>query len=71
MEILNYELVPFEPTLEAVSLPGRRGRPCPCPKHLAGNKAYSFRPVFTSLHRHRIQPLIPPRKGGNMGQGCP
>ena len=61
----------FERTLEAVRLPGLRGRPRTRPKHLAGDKAYSYRPVFTYLRRRRIRPVIPRRKGGNMGKGCP
>ncbi len=52
-------------------LPGLRGRPRTRPKHLAGDKAYSYRPVFACLRRRRIKPVIPPRKGGNMGKGCP
>jgi len=27
--------------------------------------------VFAYLRRRRIPPVIPPRKGGNMGKGCP
>ena len=67
----RHELTAFERTLEAVRLPGRRGRPRTRPKHLAGDKAYSYRPVFAYLRRRRIQPVIPPRKGGHMGKGCP
>jgi len=54
-----------------VRLPGLRGRPRTRPKYLAGDKAYSYRPVFAYLRRRRIRPVIPPRKGGTMGQGCP
>ena len=60
----------FERTLKAVRLPGLRGRPRTRPKYLAGDKAYSYRPVFAYLRRRRIKPVIPPRKGGNMGKGC-
>jgi transposase len=67
----RHELTAFEQTLRAVRLPGLRGRPRTRPKHLAGDKAYSYRPVFASLRRRRIGPVIPPRKGGNMGKGCP
>ena len=67
----RHELTAFERTLEAVRLPGLRGRPRTRPKHLAGDKAYSYRPVFAYLRRRRIKPVIPPRKGGNMGKGCP
>ena len=41
------------------------------PKHLAGDKAYSYRPVFAYLRQRRIKPVIPPRRGGHMGKGCP
>jgi transposase len=37
---------------------------------LAGDKAYSYRPVFAYLRRRHIRPVIPERKGGNMGRGC-
>ena len=67
----RHELTAFERTLKAVRLPGLRGRPRTRPKHLAGDKAYSYRPVFAYLRRRRIRPVIPPRKGGNMGKGCP
>jgi transposase len=67
----QHELTAFERTLKAVRLPGLRGRPRTRPKYLAGDKAYSYRPVFAYLRRRRIRPVIPPRRGGNMGQGCP
>ena len=67
----RHEMSAFERTLEAVRLPGLRGRPRTRPKHLAGDKAYSYRPVFAYLRRRRIRPVIPPRQGGNMGKGCP
>jgi transposase len=38
---------------------------------LAGDKAYSYRPVFAYLRRRRIRPVIPPRQRSNMGKGCP
>ena len=67
----RHEMSAFERTLEAVRLPGLRPRHRTRPKHLAGDKAYSSRPVFASLRQRRIKPVIPPRKGGNMGKGCP
>jgi transposase len=67
----RHELTAFERTLKAVRLPGLRGRPRTRPKHLAGDKAYSYRPVFAYLRQRRIKPVIPRRKGGNMGKGCP
>ena len=67
----RHELTAFERTLKAVRLPGLRGRPRTRPKHLAGDKATSYRPVFAYLRQRRIKPVIPPRKGGNMDQGCP
>ena len=67
----RHELTAFERTLKAVRLPSPRGRPRTRPKHLAGDKAYSYRPMFAYLRQRRIRPVIPPRKGGNMGKGCP
>ena len=67
----QHEMTAFERTLEAVRVPGLRGRPRTRPNHLAGDGAYSYRPVFAYLRRRRIRPVIPPRKGGNMGKGCP
>jgi transposase len=67
----RHALIAFERTLKAVRLPSVRGRPRTRPKHLAGDKAYSYRPVFAHLRRRRIRPVIPLRRGGNMGQGCP
>ena len=67
----RHELTAFERTMEAVRLPGRQGRPRTRPKPLAGDKAHSYRPVLTYLRQRRIRPVIPPRKGGTMGKGCP
>ncbi len=67
----RHEVTAFERTLKAVRLPGVRGRPRCRPKHLAADKAYSYRPVFAYLRRRGIRPVIPPRAGGNMGKGCP
>lgn len=67
----RHEAIAFERTLRAVRLPDLRGRPRIRPKHPAGGKAYSHRPVFACLRRRRIRPVIPPRRGGNMGRGCP
>ena len=67
----RHEIPAFERTLAAVRLPALRGRPRTRPKHLAGDKAASYRPVFAYLRRRRIQPVIPPRRGGKMGRGCP
>ncbi|KLK93345.1 hypothetical protein AA309_08310 [Microvirga vignae] len=66
----RHEVPVFETTLRAVRLPNPRDRPRTRPKYLAGDKAYSYRPVFHSLRQHHIRPVIPPRTGGNMGKGC-
>ena len=66
----RHEMPAFEQTPKAVLLPNPRGRPRTRPKYLAGDKAYSYRPVFHYLRRHHIRPVIPPRTGGNMGRGC-
>lgn len=67
----RHEMSAFERTLQAVRLPGLRGRPRTRPRHLAGDKACSRRPVFARLRRRRIRPVIPPRKGWQHGPGLP
>ncbi len=67
----RHQATALGPTLKAVRRPGHRGRPRARPKYLAGDKAHSSRPVLAYLRRRRIQPVIPPRQGGNRGQGCP
>lgn len=67
----RHEMTTFERTLKAVRLSGLQGRLRTRPKHLASDKAYSYRPVFACVRGRRIRPVIPPRKGRNMGQGRP
>lgn len=67
----RHEMSAFERTLEALRLPGLRGRPRTRPRYLAGDKACSYRPVFACLRRRRLRPVIPTRQAGNMGKGCP
>jgi hypothetical protein len=52
----RHEMIAFERTIEAVRLPGLRGRPRTRPRYLAGDKAYNYRPVFAYLRRRRIRP---------------
>lgn len=67
----RHEVPVFEQTVKAVRLPGPRGRPHTRPRHPAGDTAYSYRPIYAYLRRHGIRPVIPERKGGNMGRhGC-
>jgi len=66
----RHEVPVLEQTLKAVRPPNPRGRPTTRPKYLAGDKAYSYRPVFRYLQRRHIRPVIPPRTGGNMGRRC-
>lgn len=66
----RHEIPAFEPTLKTVRLPGLRGRPRTRPKHPAGDEAYSYRPVFAYLRQRGIRPVIPARKGGNMGKAA-
>ena len=63
----RHEVPVFEQAVKAVHLPGPRGRPHTRPRHLAGDKAYSYRPIYAYLRRHGIRPVIPQRKGGNLG----
>ncbi|WP_432807306.1 transposase [Microvirga terrae] len=65
----RHEVPVFEQPLRAVRLPNPRGRPTTLPKHLAGDRAYSYRPVYRYLRRRHIRPVIPPGAGGNIG-GC-
>jgi transposase len=66
----RHEVPVFETALKAARLPSPKGRSRTRPKYLAGDKAYSYRPVFAYLRRRHIRPVIPPRTGGNMGKGC-
>ena len=66
----RHEMSAFERTLEAVRLPGLRGRPRTRPKHLAGDKAYSYRPVFAHLRRRRIKPIIPPARAATWAKAA-
>lgn len=55
--------------LQAVGLPGLRGRPRTRRKHLADDEADSTRPAFAPLRRCGTRSVIPPRRGGDMGKG--
>lgn len=51
----------FEPTMQRVYLPKRRGRPR-WPKRLAGDKGYSYPRIWRWLSRRRVGRVIPTRK---------
>lgn len=51
-----------EPTLNAVRIPQRRGRPRKRPRRLAGDKGYSYKRVRGWLRRHKVKAVIPYRK---------
>lgn len=58
----RHESKAFEPTMQRVYLPRRRGRPR-WPKRLAGDKGYSYPRIWRWLGRRRIGRVIPTRKG--------
>jgi hypothetical protein len=55
----RHESKAFEPTLSAVRVPRRRGRPRQRPKRLAGDKGFSYPRIKQWLQRHGIQAIIP------------
>jgi transposase len=58
----RHESKGFEPVLNAVRVPRRRGRPRKRPKRLAGDKGYSYPWIRQWLRRHGIRAIIPQRK---------
>ena len=57
----RHESKAFEPTMQRISLPRRRGRHR-WPKGLAGDKGYSYPGIRRWLGRRRIDDVIPTRK---------
>jgi transposase len=57
----RHESKAFEPTMQRVYLPRRRGRPR-WPRRLAGDKGYSYPRIWRWLRRRRIGRVIPTRK---------
>ena len=58
----RHESKGFEPVLNAVRVPRRRGRPRCRPRRLAGDKGYSYPWIRQWLRRHGIRAVIPQRK---------
>jgi transposase len=58
----RHESKGFEPVLNAVRVPRRRGRPRQRPQRLAGDKGYSYPWIRQWLRRHGIRAVIPQRK---------
>jgi transposase len=56
------ECTQFERVMDAVRVPGRRGRPRRRPDALAGDKGYSYPHVRAWLRRHGVRAVIPRRK---------
>jgi transposase len=56
------ECTQFERVLDAVRVPGRRGRPRRRPRAVAGDKGYSYPHIRAWLRRHRVRAVIPYRK---------
>jgi hypothetical protein len=65
------ELVAFERTLENVRLPSLRGCPGTRPKHLAVDKACSYRGRVRLLASARSLACVPAPQGRQAGQGRP
>ena len=57
----RHESKAFEPVLNAVRVPRRRGRPRRRPRRLAGDKGYSYPWTRQWLRRHGIKAVIPTR----------
>src|SRR3954447_11224750 len=57
-----HESKTFEPVMNKVRIPGRRGRPGGAPVELAGDKGYSSPHTRARLRRHGITAVIPRRK---------
>jgi transposase len=58
----RHESKGFEPVMNAVRVPRRRGRPRRRPKRLAGDKGYSYPWIRQWLRRHSIKAVIPQRE---------
>jgi transposase len=58
----RHESTAFEPVLNAVRVPQRRGPARRRPKRLAGDKGYSYPWLRAWLRRHGIKAVIPTRK---------
>jgi len=58
----RHESKAFEPVLNAVRVPQRRGPARRRPQRLAGDKGYSYPRIRRWLRRHGIKDVIPRRK---------
>jgi transposase len=59
-----------EPTLNAVRIPQRRGRPRQRPRRLAADKGYSYPRIRRWLSRHKVKAVIPYRKNQRPDRGA-
>ncbi len=57
----RHESTQFETLMDAVRVPGRRGRPRRRPRAVAGDKGYSYPHIRTWLRRHGVRAVIPRR----------
>lgn len=64
-----HESKTFEPVMDKVRIPGRRGRPRCRPVRLAGDRGYSYPHIRQWLRRHGITAVIPRRKDQNPNDG--
>ena len=63
------ECTQFEAVMDAVRVPGRRGRPRRRPKAVAGDKGYSYPGIRRWLRRHGVRAVIPRRKDQRPSDG--
>ena len=57
----RHESTQFAALMDAVRVPGRRGRPRRRPRAVAGDKGYSYPHIRTWLRRHGVRAVIPRR----------
>jgi transposase len=58
----RHDSTQLEPTLDAIRVAGKRGRPRKHPEQVAGDKGYSYRRCRRYLRRRGIRHVIPERK---------
>ena len=63
------ESTQFETLMDAVRVPGRRGRPRRRPGAVAGDKGYSYPHIRAWLRRHGVRAVIPRRSNQRPDDG--
>jgi hypothetical protein len=65
----RHESTQFAAVMDAVRVPGRRGRPRRRPVAVAGDKGYSYPHVRRWLRRHGVRAVIPRRSNQRPDDG--